>query len=361
MSWFFAFAAFAALIILHEYGHFIAAKSVGMQATRFSLFFPPAIFKFKPKNSDTSYEIGAIPLGGYVKITGMNPDEEGIPDEDLPKAYFMQPVWKRVVVIAAGPAMNVLIAAVLIFILYAFVGVTTGNSTKIAQVNPTSPVAGQIQPGDKLVSVNGVGGSAAALVEELGKTKCAAKPVNGCVATAPVTVTVQRGDQTQTFRAVPRYDSSVKRMRLGVSFGTVSTTYSLPSSAKQTADAMWRVTKLTVTLPARIFNSQERKQISGTAGAYKSTQQAFKKSNAETVIGIIALISLSLALINLFPFLPLDGGHIFWALAEKVRGKRIPVPVLERASIAGIALIGMLFLIGLSNDIGRFTHGGFGP
>jgi regulator of sigma E protease len=73
------------------------------------------------------------------------------------------------------------------------------------------------------------------------------------------------------------------------------------------------------------------------------------------------LISLSLAIINLFPFLPLDGGHIFWALAEKVRGRPIPVPVLERASVIGLALIAMLFVIGLSNDIDRFRNGGFGP
>lgn len=359
MSWFYAFVAFAVLIVLHEWGHFIAAKAVGMQATRFSLFFPPAIFKFKPKNSETSYEIGAIPLGGFVKITGMNPEED-IPAEDLPRAYFKQPVWKRIVVISAGPAMNVLIAFLLLFVLYAFIGTAVGTSNKVAQVDPKGSAAAQIKPGDTLTSVNGVSGSPEALVKELSKSKCAGKQTNGCAASEPVKVTIVRDGKTITFNTVPRYDAEVKRMRVGIQFDSVTGTESLPAAFTHSVDGIWRVTKLTLSLPARIFNDEQRKQISSVAGGYKSTQQAFK-TNTETTILVIALISLSLAIINLFPFLPLDGGHIFWALAEKVRGKPIPVPVLERASIVGLALIGVLFAIGLTNDIDRFTNGGFGP
>jgi regulator of sigma E protease len=359
MSWFWAFAAFAALVVLHEYGHFLAAKSVGMQATRFSLFFPPAIFKYKPKNSETSYEIGAIPLGGFVKITGMNPEEE-IPPEHLDRAYYKQPVWKRVVVIGAGPAMNFAIAFFLIFILLAFVGEATGYSNKIASVDSGAPATGKIQPGDKLVAINGETGDAQKLVSELNRSKCVGKPTDGCAATKPVVVTVDRQGQEQTFVAVPKYDAEVKRMRLGLAFGTITSTESIPTAFTDTISRMWTVTRLTFALPLRLFHEKERKQISSVAGGYKQTQVAFN-TNTEMAIKIIALISLSLAIINLFPFLPLDGGHIFWALAEKVRGRAIPVPVLERASIIGLALIGMLFLIGLSNDIGRFRNGGFGP
>jgi regulator of sigma E protease len=356
MSWFYAFLAFAALVILHELGHFAAAKAVGMRVEKFSLFFPPAIAKIQ--RGETSYQVGAIPLGGYVKITGMNPEEE-IPPEHRHRAYFMQPVWKRIVVIAAGPAMNILIAFILIVILYSMVG-TSSSSTNVGEVATDSPAAGYLQPGDRLVSVNGKGGDAVALVEQLGRSKCAGKQTDGCAAKDPVVVTTERNGEFSTFVVTPHYDAAYERMRIGLRFASISNTLPLGEALTTTVSKMWLVSRKTAELPARIFNSEQRKQIHGTAGTFKLTQEKFNTS-AEEVISIVALISLSLALINLFPFLPLDGGHIFWALAEKVRGRPIPVPVLERASVVGIALIAMLFMIGLSNDITFFRTGELGP
>ena len=94
MSWLFAIVGFAFLVILHEAGHFTAAKLVGMRVERFALFFPPLIAKVR--RGETEYGIGSIPLGGYVRITGMNPNEE-IPPEVAHRAYYRQAVWKRVV------------------------------------------------------------------------------------------------------------------------------------------------------------------------------------------------------------------------------------------------------------------------
>ena len=104
----------------------------------------------------------------------------------------------------------------------------------------------------------------------------------------------------------------------------------------------------------RVFEPQERKQLHGVVGGYTTTEQSFAHSPT-LALYVLALISLSLGVINLFPFLPLDGGHIFWALAEKVRGKRIPFAVMERAGMVGFVLIIMLFFVGLSNDISTLT------
>jgi regulator of sigma E protease len=93
-------------------------------------------------------------------------------------------------------------------------------------------------------------------------------------------------------------------------------------------------------------------------GAYEATRQSFEFSTTRA-ISLLAIISLSLGVINLFPFLPLDGGHIFWAVAEKVRGRAIPFAVMERAGFIGFALVIGLFMIGLTNDIGRLTGEGF--
>src|ERR1700744_6092042 len=125
MSYALAFLGFIALIILHEAGHFVAAKSTGMRVERFSLFFPPTIAKFR--RGETEYALGALPLGGYVKITGMNPNEE-IPDSVRPRAYYNQAVWKRVVTIAAGPAVNILIACAIVWGLLAANGQTSSTA-----------------------------------------------------------------------------------------------------------------------------------------------------------------------------------------------------------------------------------------
>ena len=121
---------------------------------------------------------------------------------------------------------------------------------------------------------------------------------------------------------------------------------------------MWRISSTTVSHIAQVFVPEKRKEIGSVVGGYETTRQAFKV-DATTALVILALISLSLGVINLFPFLPLDGGHIFWAIAEKVRGKAIPFSVMERAGFIGFALVIMLFLVGLTNDIERLGNGGF--
>ena len=138
LSFVLAFAGFAMLVILHELGHFTAAKAVGMRVEKFSLFFPPKLFS--RKIGETEYAIGAIPAGGYVKITGMNPDED-LPPEVRDRAYHAQPVWKRIVVIAAGPAVNLVLAFILLFIFFAAIGPETSTS-RVGTTDKNYPAAG---------------------------------------------------------------------------------------------------------------------------------------------------------------------------------------------------------------------------
>src|SRR5665811_818752 len=105
MSWLLTIAGIMALIVLHELGHFAVAKAVGMRVERFSLFFPPKLFGIR--RGETEYMIGAIPPGGYVKITGMTPlESEELEPEVERRAYYLQAPWKRVAVILAGPGVN---------------------------------------------------------------------------------------------------------------------------------------------------------------------------------------------------------------------------------------------------------------
>lgn len=123
---------------------------------------------------------------------------------------------------------------------------------------------------------------------------------------------------------------------------------------------MWRVSTATAdALTSLVYDPEARKEISGVVGSYEVTRQSFEFDWAQA-LNVLAIISLSLALVNLFPFLPLDGGHIFWALVEKVRGRPVAYSVMERASVVGFVLVLMLFAVGLSNDLGRLQGEGFG-
>jgi regulator of sigma E protease len=366
-----AFAGFAALVILHEFGHFVAAKAVGMRVERFALFFPPLLAKVR--RGETEYAIGAVPLGGYVKITGMNPNEV-LPPEVAPRAYYRQAVWKRIVTIGAGPAVNIALAFLILWALFWADGVQRSD-IGVRAVERGSPAAQVLQPGDLILSIDGAPGyepdqsigvidkRLTALTAAVAKQKCAGgATTDGCRAAEPTEVVVLRDGQRIPIPVRGFYDSKLKRMRLGFSFGVDS---SRPVGPVEAADlgvsSMWNVTTLTVDRLAKIFvSSKARKDVSGVVGSYEATRQSFVFSTTQA-LRILALISLSLGVINLFPFLPLDGGHIFWAIAEKLRGRPIPFAVLERASVIGIMLVALLFVIGLSNDIGRITSGeGFG-
>jgi regulator of sigma E protease len=355
LSYFLAFAGFAALIILHEFGHFAAAKAVGMRVERFALFFPPLLFRIR--RGETEYAIGALPLGGYVKITGMTPREEIAP-EIAHRAYYRQPVWKRIVVIAAGPAMNIVIAFVILWALFLAHG-TREVTHRVEQVDPGSPAAAVLKPGDVVVAVDGKRGDIKAITDTVASHRCAGRQVDGCRAKAPARVTVERNGRLRTFELTPRFDAKAGRPRVGFRFAVRIRDAGVGRAARLSVTANSDVAKATVRAIVRLFYSSEaRREVSGVVGTYEVTRQSFEFDTVQA-LNVLAIISLSLAIVNLFPFLPLDGGHIFWAVAEKVRGRPIPFSVLERISVLGFVLVIFLFVVGLTNDIDRLRGEGF--
>jgi regulator of sigma E protease len=359
MSWLLAFLGFALLIILHELGHFTAAKAVGMRVERFSLFFPPLLGRVR--RGETEYAIGSIPLGGYVKITGMNPAEEIAP-EVAHRAYFRQPVWKRIVVIGAGPAVNIVLALVLLTAYLLIWGTPVQTATsRVESLASGGAAANVLHVGDRVVAVDGKRGGPETLKRQVATHRCAGEQVDGCKAAQPAQVTIVRDGRERTVAITPVYNTEAERPLLGFSYGinrTFEPIGGVGDAVTTSLDQMWFLTHTTVETIAGIFQTEKRKEISGVVGSYEVTRQAITLS-ADRAVFLLAVISLSLGIINLFPFLPLDGGHIFWAVAEKVRGKAIPFSVMERAGFVGFALVIGLFMIGLTNDIGRLTGEGF--
>lgn len=399
MSWVLAFLGFALLIIFHEAGHFFAAKAVGMRVEKFFLFFGKPLWSIT--RGETTYGVAAIPLGGYVKITGMSPDEaRELPPELYARSYAGSKVWKRIVVISAGPIVNVVIAFLLLLGVYMVDGRPVPG-VAIGEVEARGAAASVLRDGDQILSVTSqASGTGANRVE--GKTvpgqapgltvqqmqdrvagiiglvssgACGARPLGTkdargseqfakCAASQPIDVAILRDGARRTVQLTPRYDEALKRYRLGLAFdgNGVTAKAGLVSASKESVDRMWFVTTATVESIGKIFyDAQARKEVSSVVGGYETTRQSFELDTS-LAISVLALISLSLAIINLFPFLPLDGGHIFWSIVEKLRGgKPVTTAVLERASIVGLALVLMLFALGLTNDIGRIASGeGFG-
>jgi regulator of sigma E protease len=266
-----------------------------------------------------------------------------------------------VVVILAGPGMNLLIAFVILTaIFWAHGNLANPVPTHtIAKGVLQAPASSYLKPGDKIVAVDGKRGlSVEAISHEISSHKCAGKPVKGCQATTPAKLLVERKGRLLPFSIYPRYDPSLGRTRLGFAFGERAPPLGLAGAAHQGVAQMWFLTRRTVSTVVRLFEPKQRAQLHGVVGGFTVTQQEFASDTTNALI-TLALISLSLAVINLFPFLPLDGGHVFWALAEKVRGRRIPFEAIERASAVGFVLIVLVFVIGLSNDISTLTGQGF--
>jgi regulator of sigma E protease len=361
MSWLWIFLGFSALIILHEAGHFFAAKWTGMRVEKFFLFFGPKIASVK--RGETEYGIAAIPAGGYVKISGMNPDDV-LPEGEEHRGYYEMPVWKRIVVIGAGPAVNIVLAFAILFVVL----MTSARvaDQRVEEVFPKTAASGVLKPGDRIVAVDGkrfAGAEPESRVDsfrdQVNNHTCAGVQKDGCRSATAARLTIERDGRVRTVSVHPEYSAAADRALVGFGFGSVPTTISAGEAVDRSTGFMWEISTKTVTVFANLLDPEKRKEVSGVVGTSEVAHQTIDKFGATEALVLLAIVSLSLGLINLFPFLPLDGGHIFWSLVEKVRGKPVPFRVMERAGAIGFVLVIMLFFLGLSNDIGRLTGEGF--
>jgi regulator of sigma E protease len=368
MAWLLTILGIIALIILHEFGHFTVAKAVGMRVERFSLFFPPTLFSVR--RGETEYAIGAIPAGGYVKITGMNPEElEGLEPEVARRAYYAQSPWKRIVVILAGPGVNVAIAFVLFWAV-----LLSGNlngmitlhnlvpsvstykvASTVESVETGTPAQGVLRRGDRIVAVDGHPATVQSAMRAIGSHRCAGAQVEGCRAATPVALTVRRAGRDVSLSVYPRYNAKVSRMLVGFGFGAAPNSFGPLAAAGTAVSAMWHLTADTLTNFAKaLTNSKARHQVSSIVGITQYAHESIV-AGAGYALVFLGFLSLILAVINLFPFLPLDGGHVAWSVAEKIRGGPISLAAMYRYSSVGILLLLFLVINGVSNDINRLT------
>jgi regulator of sigma E protease len=369
-----------ALIVLHELGHFAVAKAVGMRVERFSLFFPPRLAGIR--RGETDYSIGLIPAGGYVKITGMSPVELAQLDLRVAdRAYYMQQPWKRIAVILAGPGVNILIAFLLFWLvllsgdLHGAVALqnldpgvkTVSNQPLVGKVEPGKAADGVLRAGDRILTVDGKQAGIESIRAGVDAHSCTGAPVAGCRASTPVRLTVRRQGRTVAVSVYPRYETTPaigataasgkteKRMLIGFEFGAAARSFGPLSAAGAALSEMWHTTTGTITgFGKALTSAKSRKQLHSIVGITEVGKETVAAGAGYGIV-FLGFLSLVLAVINLFPFLPLDGGHVLWSLLEKLRGRRVSLNAMYRFSSIGIVLLLFLVVNGVSNDVSRLA------
>jgi regulator of sigma E protease len=202
-----------------------------------------------------------------------------------------------------------------------------------------------LQPGDELVAVDGTRGESEDLAEA----------IRGSGGEA-VTLTVVRDGSELHLEGTPQLDPADQVYRLGFAFGLAYESYGPLEAVGLAFETTWEVTKAIVSSLGRLVTGEGREEVASVVGITAVSSESLDYG-FRYYLQVLAFISLSLALLNLLPLLPLDGGHIAFSLAERVRGRAIPREAYERFSMIGIALVLVLFVIGLSNDIDRLSGG----
>ena len=404
MTWVVVVLGLGLLLFLHELGHFCAARLVGMKPRAFYIGFPPALAKVE--RNGIEYGLGALPLGGYVRIPGMRRPsadefdaltapalrEDGalapaagavhraleagdldgtraalpaltaalgrarlsddarraadgevrtVDEGSAADAYWRQPAWKRVLAIAAGPGMNVLVAFVLFFGVYATGAPSQIPSTEVAQVEAGSPAAAAgLEPGDRIVAVDG----------RRVRTFSGASSLIGNSRGRAIRVTVERGGRTLVLGPRPTVERG-GRWIWGFVPASVLVSHPAGASARLAIGDCWQVVTGTVTAVSDLFRSHSSAGISGPVGIVRTSAQ-FLRIGLQWYLQLLGLISMSLALFNVLPLLPLDGGNLLVSLIEGARGRAVPYRVYQRVSSFGMTLLVLVTVIAFFNDIG---------
>jgi regulator of sigma E protease len=372
------------LILVHEFGHFIVAKATGMRVEEFSLGF--GRYLVSKRIGETVYGISAVPLGGYVRVTGMHKEEfearvaeareeeaeiraemtmrrpqdpedrlagrralsaDEIASTPPERRYYTHPFWHKLLFIIAGVAMNMIAAFVLIWIVGLSQGETVSTTIVEAVEAGTPAAAAGIRPGDRVVSI---AGDETDSWEEV-RTEILTKPGE------TVIVVVERDGVLMELTAViqERGDGAGY---LGV--GPISEFRDLGFVSG--FGYAGRTTASMVVLIFKGIGMMFKGEVSvtgdeGLAGPIGIIDISVDAVQGGYYLMLLALISINLAILNMLPLLPLDGGHVLWSIIERIRGRSLSLRAFERISMAGLAVFVLLFLVATSNDIGRLIPG----
>lgn len=336
-----AILGLAVLMVVHEGGHYLAARRFGMRVTKFSIGFGPTLYKHRPKGSPTTFQIAIIPFLAYVQIAGLNPYEEIDPKD--PESYANASLWARIVTIAAGPLANYLFASVLMFFGFLLGGnLVVDETTMRVNIDPSGPAAhAGIAKGDRILSVNGesirdwdhlkkiVGAHAGDKIDiEIEKVGDGSKPA----ANPP--------ERVHVF-PVPNADGDAKGKIL-VGPYTAIQPVTVGQAALLSVTEPPKVVYNLVKGLARMIAGKEKPELSGPVGIVKEVGSA-AKTGAHQYLKLLGALSAYLGGFNLLPLPALDGGRLLFLLFEAASRRRADAKV--EAKVHAIGLLMFLTLI----------------
>ena len=340
------------LIFFHEFGHFLIARLFGVGVDKFSLGFGPRLIGKKIGRTD--YRISAIPLGGYVKMVGEEPDAE-IEPADRPFSFTHKHVVKRMCIVAAGPFFNILLAILIFFGIFLISGQFILKPS-VGEVRDGSPafVAG-IKKGDVITAIDETPVSDwKDMTEIIGAS-------NG----NPLEIKVKREGSDRQFRITPEsipaknvFGEDIRRYIIGISsagdFYTVKLNplQAFAESLKQT----YQITELMVVIIGKLITGDISTDTIGGPIMIAKMAGDQAKSGIGNLIFFIALISVNLAIINLLPIPILDGGHLLFFFIEALKGQPVSLKVREVAQQIGLFIILLLVILVFYNDIFRYKN-----
>lgn len=320
----------AVLILLHEAGHFAAARLCGMRVTRFSIGFGPTLASFTPKGGETTYQIAAIPLGGYVQIAGMDP-QEPVEAGDT-RSYATKPLWQRALVVMAGPIANYLVAAVVFSALYAIGFPKAETGTVLGEVTAGRPAAkAGLRPGDRVLSIDGTPVRTWAQIAE----RTHSSPGKA------LAIELRRGGETLTLRARPARDPRSGEGVVGIApairLDHRSGLAAIPAGFRQAgSDAEMLVRSLAHLALGSLM---------GPVGIVSLASDQVERG-LRAVMAVAGGLSVALFVMNFLPLPALDGGRLVFLGYEVLMRRRVPARFEAIVHWVGlILLLSMLALV----------------
>ncbi len=336
------------LIFVHEFGHFLTAKLSGVGVLKFSLGFGPRLVG--KKIGETEYQVSVLPLGGYVKLLGESEDDS-LSEEDKKRSFAAQRVWKRMLIVVTGPLFNFLLAVVIFTFVHMW-----GVPVLLPKVGTVQEGAAAFQAGlkkgDTIIAIDG---------KSVDRWTDMAELISGSGGRV-LKMTVRRDGtikdisvQPTLFKVRDIVGEDEESYKIGITPAMATRTERLNPllACGEALGQTWTVSKLTLLSVIKIFEGVVSPKTLGGPIMIAQLAGAQAKEGIIPFILFMALLSINLAVLNLFPIPILDGGHLFFYLIEAVTGKEINVKWRERAQQIGFILLILLMVFVVMMDLGR--------